>query len=387
MDYGISGKALSLCPASISHITQLADRLRQAGKDVLAFSMGRPDFDTPSHIKEAAARALAAGKVHYAHSRGVLEMRQAVAGYLKRQNGLSYDPDTEIIITAGAQQGLALCMQLLLDRGDELLVPSPGFLLYYSLLPLFDGVAVPYALKEPGYRWNGAAVTPRTKAFLYNSPHNPTGHVFTEAEVRDMAAFVREHDLIALSDEAYDRLVFGTARHHSLAAQEGMRERTLLLGSLSKTYSMTGWRLGYVAGPKAYIERLDVLLQNLQIAVQTFPQYGGAAALSGPQDCVETMRQAFEERCNAFADGLEGAPFIRCGRPEGAFYLFVDIRETGLDAMTFCRRLLEEAHVACVPGDDFGPTGAGHIRISCTLDTASCREGARRIRAFLESLR
>jgi len=386
MSAGIAQTALQLHPASISAITQAADALRSKGENILVFSMGRPDFDTPEHIKEAARKALAAGQVHYAHSRGILPMRKAVADYLKQRNGLTYDPETEIIITAGGQQALMLCFNLLVDAGDEVLIPSPGFLLYYSGIPLTGGRPVPYILKEPHYMWDGAPVTDRTKLFVLNTPHNPTGRVLSEAEMRDIARFVLKHDLIAISDEAYDRLVFDNTTHRSLAAEKGMRDRTLLVGSLSKSFSMTGWRLGYIAGPARYIERLDYLVQNHVLAVHTFPQFGGVAALSGPQDCVEAMRKAFEQRCAVFAAGLEGAPKIRFNKPEGTFYLFVDHTETGLDAPTFCRRLLEEAHVACVPGDDFGPSAVGHIRISCTSNQEDCAEGARRIRNFLEAL-
>ena len=202
----------------------------------------------------------------------------------------------------------------------------------------------------------------------------------------EAADFVKKHDLLAISDEAYDRLLYGDARHRSLAAEPDMRERTLLVGSLSKTYSMTGWRLGYVAGAPELIERLARLQQNYMLSVTSFAQYGGAEALNGPQECVETMRRAFEERRKVLIEGLTGAPNIRFNNPEGAFYLFIDHRDTGLDSVTFCKRLLEEQLVACVPGDDFGPSGEGHIRISYATSTENCAEGARRIRAFLNNL-
>ena len=367
--------ANGLKSASISSVTQTADALRREGKEVLVFSIGRPDFDTPEHIKSAAHDALA-----------ILPMREAVAAYLKRQNGLDYDPKTEIMITAGAQEALMLCTHALLDPGDEVLVPSPGFLLYYSSIPMLHAVPVPYVLKEPDYDWDGAPVSDRTKLMIFNNPNNPTGKVFSAEEMRDAADFVKKHDLLAISDEAYDRLLYGDARHRSLAAEPDMRERTLLVGSLSKTYSMTGWRLGYVAGAPELIERLARLQQNYMLSVTSFAQYGGAEALNGPQECVETMRRAFEERRKVLIEGLTGAPNIRFNNPEGAFYLFIDHRDTGLDSVTFCKRLLEEQLVACVPGDDFGPSGEGHIRISYATSTENCAEGARRIRAFLNNL-
>ena len=300
--------ANGLKSASISSVTQTADALRREGKEVLVFSIGRPDFDTPEHIKAAANDALAKGFVHYTHNRGILPMREAVAAYLKRQNGLDYDPKTEIMITAGAQEALMLCTHALLDPGDEVLVPSPGFLLYYSSIPMLHAVPVPYVLKEPDYDWDGAPVSDRTKLMIFNNPNNPTGKVFSAEEMRDAADFVKKHDLLAISDEAYDRLLYGDAKHRSLAAEPDMRERTLLVGSLSKTYSMTGWRLGYVAGAPELIERLARLQQNYMLSVTSFAQYGGAEALNGPQECVETMRKAFEERRKVLIEGLTGAP-------------------------------------------------------------------------------
>lgn len=382
----LSSIAQNLPCASITSVTQIADALRQEGKDVLVFSIGRPDFDTPEHIKAAAAQAMSKGQVHYAHSRGVPQLRKAVAAYLERQNGVRYDPEREIIITSGAQEALMLAMHALVNPGDEVLIPSPGFLLYYSSIPMFNAVPVPYILKKPNYDWDGAPISPRTRLMIFNTPNNPTGKVFTAEETRDVADFVKRNNLIAISDEAYDRLVFGTARHRSLAAEPGMRERTLLVGSLSKTYSMTGWRLGYIAAPEELVERLDRLQQNYMLAVNTFSQFGGAAALDGPQDCVENMRREFEKRRTVVLDGLKDIPGIECNNPEGAFYVFMDVRKTGLDSITFCERLLKEALVACVPGDDFGPSGAGHVRISYATSTENCAEGARRIREFVRNI-
>ena len=378
--------ANALKSASISSVTQRGDALRRAGKEVLVFSIGRPDFDTPAHVKAAACKALDEGHVHYTHNRGILPLRKAVADSLQRQNGLTYDPDTEIMITAGAQEALMLCMHATLNPGDEVLVPSPGFLLYYSAAPLLNTVPVPYVLKAPDYTWDGAPVSDKTKLFIFNSPNNPTGKVFSPEELADVADFVKKNDLLAISDEAYDRLVFGTAKHTSLATLPGMKERTFLVGSLSKTFSMTGWRIGYVAGPSELIEKLARLQQNYMLSINSFAQYGGVAALNGPQDCVESMRQEFEKRRQILIDGLKDAPKIRFSIPEGAFYLFIDIRETGLDSVTFCERLLDEQLMACVPGDDFGPSGVGYIRISYANSAENCAEGARRLCAFLKTL-
>lgn len=379
--------ANSLKSASISSVTQTADALRREGKEVLVFSIGRPDFDTPEHIKAAANDALAKGFVHYTHNRGILSMREAVAAYLKRQNGLDYDPKTEIMITAGgAGSPHALHARPAQSRATRCWCPRRASSSTIPSIPMLHAVPVPYVLKEPDYDWDGAPVSDRTKLMIFNNPNNPTGKVFSAEEMRDAADFVKKHDLLAISDEAYDRLLYGDARHRSLAAEPDMRERTLLVGSLSKTYSMTGWRLGYVAGAPELIERLARLQQNYMLSVTSFAQYGGAEALNGPQECVETMRRAFEERRKVLIEGLTGAPNIRFNNPEGAFYLFIDHRDTGLDSETFCKRLLEEQLVALRAGDDFGPSGEGHIRISYATSTENCAEGARRIRAFLNNL-
>lgn len=385
-DSYVSKAAGSLPSSPVSVITQKADALAREGHKVIVFSIGRPDFDTPAHVKAAAIEALEKGQVHYAHNKGIMPLRQAIATYIKKYQNIDYDPTTEIMVTAGAQEGLMLSFHATLNPGEAALVPTPGFLLYYSSLPLIGAEAVPYTLLGPDYRWNGAHVPANTRLLVVNSPNNPTGTVFSNEELQNIAAFAKKHNLLVISDEAYDRLVFGKAEHHSLASLEGMKERTLLVGSLSKTFSMTGWRLGYVCGPAAIIESLARLQQNYMLCANTFAQFGGVAALNGPQDCVETMHSAFDERRKILVEGLRGVPKISFTEPQGAFYVFLDIRETGMDALTFCRRLLDEAHVACVPGDDFGPAGLGHIRLSYATSAENCAEGVRRIRNFLSSL-
>ena len=372
--------------SSIHAATQKAEAYRREGKKVVIFSIGRPDFDTPAHIKEAAKAALDKGYVHYTPNMGILPLREAVAEHIKRQTGVSYDPKTEVMITCGGQQAILLTMKAVLEPGDEVLLPSPGYGLYYNCAAIADARVRAYALKAPDFGWGGAEAGERTKMLFINSPHNPTGAVLSKEELGQIADFAKANNLLVVSDEAYDRLLYDGLEHRSIASEPGMRDRTVILGSFSKTYSMTGWRLGYVAGAPELIERLARLQQNYMLSVTSFAQYGGAEALNGPQECVETMRRAFEERRKVLIEGLTGAPNIRFNNPEGAFYLFIDHRDTGLDSVTFCKRLLEEQLVACVPGDDFGPSGEGHIRISYATSTENCAEGARRIRAFLNNL-
>ena len=378
--------ANGLKSASISSVTQTADALRREGKEVLVFSIGRPDFDTPEHIKSAANDALAKGFVHYTHNRGILPMREAVAAYLKRQNGLDYDPKTEIMITAGAQEALMLCTHALLDPGDEVLVPSPGFLLYYSSIPMLHAVPVPYVLKEPDYDWDGAPVSDRTKLMIFNNPNNPTGKVFSAEEMRDAADFVKKHDLLAISDEAYDRLLYGDARHRSLAAEPDMRERTLLVGSLSKTYSMTGWRLGYVIASSERIGAMLRVHQQLGATCCSFGQYGAVAALRGSQQCVEDMRAAYERRTDIVLQRLSSMTQLSCVPPRGGLYTYIDVSGTGLDGTTFADRFLQEEKVATMPGAAFGETGAPYIRLSIASSETNLTEAMNRIQRFLGTL-
>ena len=374
--------ANGLKSASISSVTQTADALRREGKEVLVFSIGRPDFDTPEHIKAAANDALAKGFVHYTHNRGILPMREAVAAYLKRQNGLDYDPKTEIMITAGAQEALMLCTHALLDPGDEVLVPSPGFLLYYSSIPMLHAVPVPYVLKEPDYDWDGAPVSDRTKLMIFNNPNNPTGKVFSAEEMRDAADFVKKHDLLAISDEAYDRLLYGDARHRSLAAEPDMRERTLLVGSLSKTYSMTGWRLGYAAGPAPLVKVMTKIHQSCIMSAPTTSQYAAITALRQCDDQIEMMRDEYNRRRRYVVKALNEMG-LTCFEPRGAFYVFPSIQISGLTSSEFCEQLLREKEVAIIPGSAFGASGEGYARISYAYSVDHLQTAMKRIREFL----
>ena len=372
-------------------IANQATTLGEQGYDVIRLELGRPDFDTPEHIKEAAKKALDEGKVHYVSHFGIQPLREAIADTWEHDTGQRIDPNANILITAGGTEGLYLAYAAFLNHGDEILIGDPGWVTYFHA-PLLIGVTIKrFSLIKEGrfcldLEQIRSRITPRTRMILLNSPSNPVGGVFTRQEIEALAALAREKGLIVVADEVYHRILFGDAKHYSIAALDGMADSTITINSFSKPYSMTGWRLGYVAGAPELIERLARLQQNYMLSVTSFAQYGGAEALNGPQECVETMRRAFEERRKVLIEGLTGAPNIRFNNPEGAFYLFIDHRDTGLDSVTFCKRLLEEQLVACVPGDDFGPSGEGHIRISYATSTENCAEGARRIRAFLNNL-
>ena len=382
----LNSVAANIPSSSVSEATQKVEEYKSQGKKVVVFSIGRPDFDTPAHIKEAAKTALDKGLVHYTHNLGILPLREAIAADIKARLGISYDPKKEILITCGGQQAIALCMQGTLEPGDEVLVPSPGYGLYYNCAMAARAAIRPYELKAPDYGWGGAEAGEKSKLFCVNSPHNPTGAVLSRAELGQMADFAKANDLLVVSDEAYDRLLYDGNLHHSIAAEPGMRERTLILGSFSKTYSMTGWRVGYLAGPAEIIRGLALLQQSFVLCVNSFAQWGALAALTGPQDCVEEMRQSFDKRRKAVLAGLSGIPGLSCATPKGAFYIYLNHEKTGLNPKQFCSKLLDEYYVACVPGEEYGPYAGCNSRISCAASLEDCLEGVERIRRMVASL-
>ena len=331
--------------SSIHAATQKAEAYRREGKKVVIFSIGRPDFDTPAHIKEAAKAALDKGYVHYTPNMGILPLREAVAEHIKRQTGVSYDPKTEVMITCGGQQAILLTMKAVLEPGDEVLLPSPGYGLYYNCAAIADAQVRAYALKAPDFGWGGAEAGERTKMLFINSPHNPTGAVLSKEELGQIADFAKANNLLVVSDEAYDRLLYDGLEHRSIASEPGMRDRTVILGSFSKTYSMTG-----------------------------------------PQDCVEEMRQQFDIRRKAMMEALSTIPNVSFAAPKGAFYIYLNHEKTGLDPVQFCAKLLDEYYVACVPGSEYGPYAGCNTRLSCATGLDDCLEGVDRIRKMVASL-
>ena len=383
--------ANGLKSASISSVTQTADALRREGKEVLVFSIGRPDFDTPEHIKAAANDSLAKGFVHYTHNRGILPMREAVAAYLKRQNGLDYDPKTEIMITAGAQEALMLCTHALLDPGDEVLVPEPSFVCYAPLTTISDGVPVPIVTKaEDQFRLTPealkAAITPKTKLLVLPYPNNPTGAIMRREDLEGIAAVLRGTDIIVISDEIYGELTYGGEQHVSIAEIDGMQERTIIVSGFSKAFSMTGWRLGYALGPADIIAAITKMHQYGIMSAPTTAQYAAIEAMENGDRDVAEMRAVYDMRRRLVVDGFNKLG-LTCFEPEGAFYCFPCIRTSGLTSDDFAQKLLDSQKVAVVPGNAFGDCGEGFIRVSYCYSTEHLEEALRRIGAFLEELK
>ena len=356
-------------------------------KDVISLGIGEPDFVTPPPIIEAGIRALNAGETHYTSNAGIFELRQAVAEYIKGAYGVSYDPKGDVIITVGVSEALYLTMSALLNPGEEVIVPTPCFVSYQAEVILAGGVPV----ELPTYVQNGfqvtpddlrAAITPRTKAILLGYPNNPTGAVYTREVLEEIARIAEAHDLVVISDELYDQLVYGV-QHVCFPSLPGMRERTVLLGGFSKNYAMTGWRAGFACGPEEIIKGLVRIHQYTIMSAPTMSQMAALEALKNGGEYVIKMRDEYDRRRKLIVNGLNslGLPTFE---PKGAFYAFPNITVTGMDDETFAQKLLEEERVACVPGSSFGAGGEGYVRCSYATSYEKLEEALRRMAHFMQ---
>jgi aminotransferase len=359
--------------------------------DVISLGVGEPDFTTPPHIIEAGVRALRGGRTHYTSNYGTLELRRALSTHLEQRYGVRYDPDGEIIVTVGASEAVAVAMAALIDPGDEVILHEPSYVAYLPSI-VFNGgvpVLVPTRFEDDFELDPGAveaAVTPRTKLIFMGYPCNPTGAVLDEAKLRAVAAIAARHDLAVLTDEIYDRLVYGDHRHVAFASLPGMRERSVLVGGFSKAYAMTGWRIGYLCAPRELVDGIVKVHQYEIMSAPTMAQDAAVAALQGAEVDVARMVGEYDRRRRMFVDGLNriGLPTFE---PRGAFYAFPSIKGTGLSAEGFSERLLFEQKVAVIPGDAFGPSGAGHVRACYATSYEQLEEALVRIERFLGTLR
>ncbi len=371
-------------------------RLQAAGRDVVNLGIGDPDFDTPAHVREAAAGALAAGRTHYAPSGGTPELRQAIAAHLSRTRGVSWSPD-EIVVTPGAKPVLFYSLLALAERGDEVIYPNPGFPIYESAIRYVGATPVPVMPEEAiGFRITPESITRlanrRTRMIILNSPGNPTGGVLTREDLKNVVAAAREYDCWVLADEIYSRFLY-EGEHVSIAALKGMEERTILVDGFSKTYAMTGWRLGYGAMPRPLAEQVERLITNSVSCTATFVQDAGVAALNGPLDEVDAMIAEFRARRDLVVAELNRIPGIRCALPGGAFYAYPNVTEAcrrvgAAGADEFQQRLLHEAGVAVLSRSCFGQPlldeEAEYIRISFAAARDQLQNGLARMRGFVE---
>jgi aspartate aminotransferase len=359
-----------------------ARELERQGRSIIHLELGEPDFHPAPPVNDALKRALDDGKDRYCAVAGVTALREAIAHYLQETRNLNVSPDS-IVLAPGCKIALFLAMMALIDPGDEVLYPDPGFPGYSSITVGLNGVPVPFDLSErnhfqPDPEEISAKITPRTKILITNSPGNPTGTVYTDGTQRRLAELALEHDLIVLSDEIYARIIYG-GQFISMLSYPGMEERTLILDGFSKSFAMTGWRLGYTVAPARIVPALAMLAINSYTCVAEFSQYAAIEALRDRDGATPRMVAEFAKRRQQFIRDLNRIPGFRCQAPEGAFYAWVNISETGITAEELCRIMLEEAGVAAIPGAAFGPAGRDFIRFSFASSTANLQEAVERI--------
>ena len=371
-------------PSPIRRIYEKALQL----DDVVFFSLGEPDFATPPQVVEAAVESLRRGETHYTPNAGLPDLREAIADNLREYDGVAYDPAAEIAVTSGGMEALVLSLLAIVEPGDEVILADPSYTNYRDQIAICKGVPVYVPVREEnGFQFDPAelrrAVTGRTRAIMLNTPSNPTGAVASRERLAEVAEVAREHDLWVIFDEVYKHLFYGDSPFVNIASLPGMRERTLVLDSCSKTYAMTGWRVGWVAGPAAVVGNIPKIQENICSCVSAFVQRGAACALRTARDDVARMNAEYRVRRDAIVAGINAIPGLSARTPEGAFYLFVNIRETGLSSEEFAMRLLEEGRVALSPGSAFGPSGEGYVRISYASPVDILEKGVGRIAAFM----
>ena len=375
----------------IRRVLEKANKLEAEGRKIVHFEVGQPDFDTPANIKEAAKKALDQGVTAYSSNYGDIRLRRAIAEKLERMNHLKVDPTKEIMVTCGGEEAVAAALFALLEKGDEVLIADPSYIPYSSLTKIAEAEPVYVPLDEKnGYCFDleklEAAITNKTKLLILCTPGNPTGTMMDEESLRKLAEICCRHDILVLADEAYEQVLYDGNKHISMASLPGMWERTITVQSFSKTYSMCGWRIGYLVAPAELMRIVVRAHQTVAMNVCSFGQLGALEALTGPQDSLYAMLAEFDRRRLLLYNGLKELG-IPCSRPQAAFYLFPDIGEFGMDSFAFAELLLDKYGVATVPGIEFGKNGENHLRISYATSFEDCQMGLHRIAQCVSDLR
>lgn len=375
----------------IRRVLEKANKLEAEGRKIVHFEVGQPDFDTPANIKEAAKKALDQGVTAYSSNYGDIRLRRAIAEKLERMNHLNVDPTKEIMVTCGGEEAVAAALFALLEKGDEVLIADPSYIPYSSLTKIAEAEPVYVPLDEKnGYCFDleklEAAITNKTKLLILCTPGNPTGTMMDEESLRRLAEICCRHDILVLADEAYEQVLYDGNKHISMASLPGMWERTITVQSFSKTYSMCGWRIGYLVAPAELMRIVVRAHQTVAMNACSFGQLGALEALTGPQDSLYAMLAEFDRRRLLLYNGLKELG-IPCSRPQAAFYLFPDIGEFGMDSFTFAELLLDKYGVATVPGVEFGKNGESHLRISYATSFEDCQMGLHRIAQCVSDLR
>lgn len=385
----LAARVGEVSPSITLAIAAKAKAMKAEGIDVCSLSTGEPDFDTPEHVKAAAKQALDEGKTKYGPVAGEPKLKAAIARKLRDDNNLNYQPEN-IIVTNGGKHSLYNLMMALIDPGDEVIIPAPYWLSYPEMVKLASGKPVIVRTDaSTGYKITPEqltrAITPKTKLFVLNSPSNPTGMVYSPAEIKALAEVIVDRDILVVADEIYEKIIYDGAQHVSIGSLgKEIFDRTLISSGFAKAYSMTGWRVGYLAGPIELIKATSTIQGHSTSNVCTFAQYGAIAALESSQESVEKMRLAFAQRRQVIFELLDAIPGISCIKPDGAFYMFVNISKTGMNSLEFCDAFLEQQQVAVIPGIAFGADD--HIRLSYATDLGTIKKAVERLDKFVRSI-
>lgn len=384
----LNQRVQTIKPSGIRKFFNLASEM----SDVISLGVGEPDFDTPWHVRDEAIYSIQEGRTFYTANAGLLELRQAIANNIRRLQGVVYQPESEVLITIGGSEAIDLVFRACLEPGDEVIYTEPCYVSYLPCIQLMDGVPVPISLKEENqFRLTrdelAAAITDKTKILVLSFPNNPTGAVMTKEDLEGIADLIIEHDLLVITDEIYDRLTYNDQEDHvSIISLPGMQERTIYINGFSKAYAMTGWRLGYCAGPAEILQQMTKIHQFTIMAAPTMSQYAGLEAIRHAEGEVLEMRESYNQRRRYLLSELDRLG-IPCFEPLGAFYIFPNISQFGLTSEDFAMQLLEDQRVAVVPGSAFGDSGEGFIRISYAYSIAELKLALERIEKFIYKLR
>ena len=386
--FEVSARLKKIKPSGTRRLFALA----QQERDVISLGIGEPDFASPPHVLEASKSALNEGKTHYTPSSGIMELREALAKKAKNDHNLSYDPASEVLVTAGGTEAIFLALQALVNPGDEVLIPNPGFVCYEPSALMAEGVPVSIPLLEENhFRFNVtdvmSLITEKSRVMIINSPNNPTGSVLSYNEIAEIAKLAVERDLIVISDEVYEKILYDGVKHYCLATFPGMRERTIIVNSFSKTYAMTGFRVGFVYAPADLISPMLLVHQYLTACVNGPAQHGAVAALDGPQSSVKNMVKEFDRRRQLFHSRINEIYGFRCILPKGAFYAFANIEKFKMSSEKFTEYLFDKSKVVTVAGSAFGNYGEGYTRFSFATEYDKIEEALDRIEKTVKESR
>lgn len=389
IDYNkkLNKKIITVKPSGIRKFFDIANEL----DDVISLSVGEPDFKTPYHIRQEGINELELGNTRYTPNRGFIKLRQEIANFYLRKYNVRYNPTSDVLVTVGGSEAIDLGFRVMLNAGDEVIIPEPSFVCYVPLTQMAGGVPVIINTKqENNFRLTvqeiESHITDKTKAIVMPFPNNPTGAVMRKEDLEDVCEVIKKYDLFVISDEIYSELTYGEDKHVSIASIEGMQERTIVINGFSKSHSMTGWRMGYALGPSEIIAQMTKLHQFGIMSAPTISQYAAIDALKNGDADIIQMKAEYDKRRKYIVDRLNKIG-LTCANPEGAFYVFPCIKSTGLSSTEFCERLIYEKHVAVVPGDAFGESGEGYVRISYSYSIEHIEKALDRIEEFVNELK